>query len=172
MELYDATIPQFLQTVGAVAGLVDKAEAFCAERGIAPAEIVEARLAEDMLPFAYQVKSVAVHSAGAVAGVRQGQFSPDMSALPDGFDAMRALLAEARTTLDGLERDEVNGFAGRDMAFHFKERVIPFEGAEGFLLSFSQPNLYFHATAVYAILRWKGVPLGKTDFLGRMLIRR
>jgi hypothetical protein len=40
--------------------------------------------------------------------------------------------------------------------------------AENFLLSFSLPNFYFHATTAYDILRWKGVKLGKTDFLGAM----
>jgi hypothetical protein len=44
--------------------------------------------------------------------------------------------------------------------------------AENFLLSFSQPNFYFHATTAYAILRWKGVPLGKRDYTGRLRLKR
>src|SRR3981081_3443617 len=77
--LYAATIPSYQQILGAVSGLLDAAEAFCAEKGIAPADIIKARLAEDMLPFAYQVKSTAVHSLGAIEGVRRGVFSPDMT---------------------------------------------------------------------------------------------
>jgi hypothetical protein len=59
--------------------LLSTAEAWCADRGLAPNDIIDARLAEDMLPFAYQVKSTAVHSLGAIEGVRKGVFSPDMT---------------------------------------------------------------------------------------------
>ena len=65
--------------------------------------------------------------------------------------------------------DEVNGIEGRDVIFSVGDRKIPFK-AEGFLMSFSLPNFYFHATTAYDILRKKGVPLGKRDFLGKMRI--
>ena len=52
------------------------------------------------------------------------------------------------------------------MCFVFGDRRLDFT-AEDLLLSFSQPNFYFHATTTYDILRWKGVPLGKRDFMGR-----
>ena len=71
-SLYAATIPSYQQALGAVAGLLTTAETFCAEKQLAPQEIIEARLAEDMLPFAYQVKSTAVHSLGAIEGVLAG----------------------------------------------------------------------------------------------------
>jgi len=47
-----------------IAGLLVTAESFCAEKGVEPQDVIEARLAEDMLPFAYQVKAAAVHSLG------------------------------------------------------------------------------------------------------------
>ena len=67
-SLYAATIPTYQQILGAVSGLLGAAEAFCAEKGIAPEAIIQARLADDMQPFAYQVKSTAVHSLGAIGG--------------------------------------------------------------------------------------------------------
>ena len=143
LSLYTATIPSYLQILRAVSGLLDKAGTFCAERGIAAADLIEARLAEDMLPFAYQVKSTVVHSQGAVEAVHRGVFSPD--------------------TIDAL--------IGRDMRFEFGERRIEYT-AEEFLLSFSQPNFYFHAATAYDILRWKGLPIGKRDFIGRTRSRR
>jgi len=82
LSLYAATIPTYLQILGSVNGLIDKAEAFCAETGIAPGEIIGARLFEDMHPFAYQVKSTAVHSIGAIEGLRGGSFSPDRTPRP------------------------------------------------------------------------------------------
>lgn len=164
-SLYAATVPSYRQILGAVSGLLDKAEAFCSEKRIAPQDMIQARLAEDMQPFAYQVKSTVVHSLGAIEGVRRGVFSPDTLAPPQSFAALKARIVETLTAIEALEAAEVDSFVGRDMRFAFGERHIDFS-AENFLLSFSQPNFYFHATTAYDILRWKGVPIGKRDFLG------
>jgi hypothetical protein len=166
LSLYAATIPSYRQILGAVAGLLDKAESFCGERGVAADDILQARLAEDMLPFAYQVKSTAVHSIGAIEGVRKGVFSPDMTPPPKDFAALKARVAETIAALETIDPAEVDGFVGRDMRFAFGDRHVDYT-AEEFLLSFSQPNFYFHATTAYDLLRWKGVPLGKRDFIGR-----
>ena len=166
-SLYAATIPSYQQVLGAVSGLIGTAEAFCAEKGIAPEDIIKARLAEDMLPFAYQVKSTAVHSLGAIEGVRRGVFSPDMTPPPESFAALKARIADTLTALEGIEPAEIDAFVGRDMRFAAGERRVDFT-AENFLLSFSQPNFYFHAATTYDILRWKGVRIGKRDFMGRL----
>jgi hypothetical protein len=165
-SLYSAVVPSYLQILDGLSGLLDKAESFCSEKGIAPEQLIEARLAEDMQPFAYQVKSSAVHSLGAIEGVRRGVFSPDMTKPPESFAALKTRIAETRAGLSAIAPGEVDGFIGRDMRFSFGERHMDFR-AEEFLLSFSQPNFYFHATTAYDILRWKGVPIGKRDFLGR-----
>jgi len=171
ISLYAATIPSYRQTLEAVSGLLAKAEAFCSEKGIAPPTIIQARLAEDMLPFAYQVKSTAVHSLGAIEGVRRGVFSPDMTPPPENFPALKARITEALGALEKIQPSEVEGFIGRDMCFAFGERRIDFT-AESFLLSFSLPNFYFHATTAYDILRWKGVQIGKRDFMGKLQIKK
>jgi hypothetical protein len=165
-SLYAATIPSYRQILGAVAGLLDKAEAFCTENKIAPADIIQARLAEDMQPFAYQVKSTVVHSLGAIEGVRRGVFFPDSTTPPDTFAALRTRITETLTTLEAVDATEVDSFVGRDMRFAFGDRHVDYT-AEDFLLSFSQPNFYFHAATAYDILRWKQVPIGKRDFTGR-----
>ena len=67
VSLYAATIPSWQQILGAVDGLLDKAQAFCADKGLAPEEIIQARLAADMLPFAYQVKSTASSAVGCAS---------------------------------------------------------------------------------------------------------
>lgn len=167
LSLYDATIPSALQVLGALAGLLDKAEAHCGEKGFAPDEVIQARLAADMLPFSYQVKSACVHSLGAIEGVRKGVFSPDMTPPPGTFAALRERVAATIAALGAVPAAEVESFIGRDMRFEFGERRVDF-AAENFLLSFSQPNFYFHASTAYDILRWKGVPIGKRDFLGRL----
>lgn len=167
VSLYAATVLSWRQTLGAVAGLIAKAEAFCKEKGLSPSELIQARLAQDMLPFTYQVKSTAVHSLGAIEGVRRGVFSPDMSPPPDSFAALGGRIAETLRALEAVNAAEVESFIGRDMRFEIGERRIEFT-AENFLLSFSMPNFYFHATTAYDILRSKGVQIGKRDFMGAL----
>src|ERR1700730_5062022 len=123
-SLYAATIPSYHQFLGSVSGLLDAAEAFCAEKGIAPDDIIKARLAEDMLPFAYQVKSTAVHSLGAIEGVRRGGFSPDMTPPPESFAALKARIADTLAALSAIEAAEVDSFVGREMRFAFGNRHL------------------------------------------------
>ncbi len=169
-SLYAATIPSYRQILGAVAGLVGKAEAFCAEKNLPPEAIIQAQLAPDMLPFAYQVKSTTVHSLGAIEGLRKGVFSPDLTPPPQSFHELKAKVAQTLAALDAIEAAEVDSFVGRDMRFAFGERQLNFT-AEDFLLSFSQPNFYFHASTAYDILRWKGLAVGKRDFTGRLRLK-
>jgi uncharacterized protein len=166
-SLYSATIPSYLQMLGTVSGLLDKAEAFCIEQAIDPADIVQARLAEDMLPFAYQVKSTAVHSLGALEGVRAGLFSPENTPPPEDFAGLRARVAETTAAIEAVEAAEVDAWIGQDMRFSIGDWHFDFT-AENFLLSFSLPNFYFHVATAYDILRWKGVPIGKIDYVGRL----
>src|ERR1700681_2983389 len=167
LSLYAATVPSYCQILESVGRLLGTAEAWCADRGLAPNDIIDARLAEDMLPFAYQVKSTAVHSLGAIEGVRRGVFSPDMTPPPESFAALKARIADTRAALEVIEPAEIAALVGRDMRFAAGERRLDFT-AENFLLSFSQPNFYFHAATTYDILRWKGVRIGKRDFTGRL----
>jgi len=165
--LYAATIPSYLQILGSVSRLIGKAESFCNEKGLEPEALIQARLSEDMLPFAYQVKSTVVHSLGAIEGLRKGTFSPDTTTPPDSFEALRERVAQTVAALEALDRDEMESFIGRPMRFQFGENHMDFL-AEEFLLSFSQPNFYFHAATAYDILRMKGVAIGKRDFNGRV----
>jgi len=169
-SLYAAVVPSFRQILGAVSGLLVKAETHCKDKGMAQDDIIQARLAQDMLPFAYQVKSTAVHSLGAIDGVRKGLFAPDMTPPPETFTALAAHIATAQAGLERIDPSEIDAFIGRDMRFSFRDRHVDFV-AEEFLLSFSQPNFYFHATTAYDILRSKGIPIGKRDFLGELRSR-
>lgn len=166
-SLYAAYVPGALQMLGTARHLVDTGEKWCAETGSEPAELIGARLIADMLPWAYQVKCVAEHTQGSVEGVRKGVYSPDLAPWPDSFDALRAKLAQATEAMEGLTETEVEGFVGQPMRFEFKGNGMDFK-AEDFLLSFSQPNFYFHCATAYDILRAKGAPVGKRDFMGRL----
>jgi uncharacterized protein len=171
ISLYDAVVPSNLQILGAIDALLTKAEAFCAETGKAEADLINARLAPDMLPFGYQVKSCAGHSVGAIDAVGAGTFTPDLSPWPNDFAGLHSAIQKAITTLKAIDRDSFDALGENDTLFAFGEMKMPFTGAN-FLLSFAQPNFYFHATTVYAILRAQGVKIGKSDFMGMPRIKR
>jgi hypothetical protein len=171
ISLYDATVPSYLQLLTAVSNVLDKAQAFCTEKGLDPNSLLQARLADDMHPFVYQVKSTKVHSIGAIEGVRKGSFSPDISTPPQSFPDLKTQVNETIAALKAIEPSEMESFIGREVRFVFGERQIAYT-ADNFLLSFSQPNFYFHATTSYDILRWKGVPIGKRDFIGRPRLKQ
>lgn len=168
ISLYDAVLPTAMQMVASVRGLLDKAEAFCAERGLPEAELVEARLVDDMFPLAFQIAACAVHSRGAVEGALQGAFALPVGApLPASFAAMKALMDDALSGLRAVSREALDARTGCDLAYSIPAFGVEKRAAtEDFLLSYAQPNFYFHATTAYDILRSRGVSIGKRDFLG------
>lgn len=170
-SFYDLCVPGYLQTLSAVGGCLDKALAHCKEHGVDPAQIVETRLFPDMLPFRFQIRSVVHHSVGALEGIQRGKFEPprEPPVLPD-YPALQAMVAEAGEAMKKFTPEAVNGLEGKDLIFQLGERQLPFT-AVGFVSSFSLPNFYFHAATAYDILRSKGVPLGKRDFLGRLRMK-
>ena len=165
--LYDVTVPGFIQTVNAMEGVLQRGLAHCKDAGIDTNEIVAARLFPDMLPFRFQVISVVRHSVGAIESAKAGIFTRPPEIPPFDYAGLQGALAEANAKLKTYTPDEVNALQGQDLAFQPGERKISFTN-ENFLLSFSIPNFHFHATTAYDILRSKGVPLGKRDYLGRL----
>ncbi|NOT39831.1 MAG: DUF1993 domain-containing protein [Alphaproteobacteria bacterium] len=165
VSLYDLSVASYLQQLAGVAGFLEKGSKHCGEINIDPNALVETRLHADMLPLQFQIQSVTHHSIGAIEGVRQGVFSPPPPIPAQDYKGLQKMVADAREALTKLTPAEVNGLAGRDVIFQLRDFKLPFT-AEGFLMSFSLPNFYFHATTAYDILRMKGVPLGKRDFTG------
>jgi hypothetical protein len=170
ISLYDLSVASYLQTLTGVAGYLDRALGHFQDNGVDPDEIVETRLFGDMLPFRFQVLAVAHHSLGAIKGVQAGLFNPPGPSPAQGFIGLQQVIADARAGLEALTPDEVNALEGKDVVFAIGERRLPFV-AENFLMSFSLPNFHFHATTAYDILRMKGAPLGKRDYMGPMRLK-
>lgn len=170
ISLYDISVRGFLQTLDAVSGFLDKGLAYCGEHGIAPAEIVETRLFPDMRPFRFQIQLVAHHSFGAVAAVKSGEFLPPSNLAELDYAGLQALIADVRTALRAETEAAINARLGTDVVFKARgmERVFT---AEGFVMSLSIPNFHFHATTAYDILRSKGVPVGKLDYVGALRLK-
>lgn len=169
-SLYAATVPGFRQVLGSVSGLLDKAEAFCRDGALEPSELIEARIAPDMMPFSFQIKLAVAHSFGAIEGVQRGVFSPDRDPLPQTFGELKRMVQDALQGLSELTPAEVDAFIGRDMRFEIGDTRMDFT-AEDYLMSFAVPNFYFHAATAYDILRMKGVAIGKSDYIGQIRLK-
>ncbi len=150
-----------------VTSVLEKGAAHAEAGNLDRGDVVKTRLREDMMPFHFQVVSVAHHSWGAMQGLKEGVFRPPSFELDKDYAGLQALVAEAHSGLAGLNMSDVEALADKSMVFSLGKREMPFTN-QNFLLSFSLPNFYFHATTTYDILRMLGVPLGKMDFLGKM----
>ena len=167
VSLYDISVATYLQVLGAVEGFLEKGKAHCNENDIDLEEVVETRLYQDMNPFRFQVISVVHHSMASIRGVEAGLSSPPSGYGEPDYTGLQKLVSEAKTAVQSFDRKTVEGFEGGEVIFQLGDNKLPFT-AENFVMSFSLPNLFFHAATAYDILRLKGVPLGKRDFLGRM----
>lgn len=167
ISLYEISVANYLQGLGAVSGFLERGLAYFGENKLDPAQIVETRLYPDMLPFRFQIQSVAHHSVGAIDGLKNGVFRPPSNLQDHDYAGLQALIAGARASLEKIAPETIDALEGAEVNFEIRNTKLPFT-AERFVLSFSLPNFYFHATTAYDILRAKGVPVGKRDFLGRL----
>lgn len=166
ITLYEAFVPSCQQILGGLSGLIDTGEAHVREHGLDDAELVEAKLAETMWTLPWHVRACWMHSAYTFDQLPAGEFTPDFTDVPDSWNSMRAMVDDAQAKLAALDSNDVEAIAEKTIGFVLGgKRLMEFTG-QNFLLSFNQPNFYFHATTFYDILRHKGVPLGKRDFMG------
>ncbi|MGN6622087.1 MAG: DUF1993 domain-containing protein [Sphingomonas sp.] len=164
-SLYDATIPAFLRGFATLGAIIDKARAYAREQGMDEAELTGARLIEDMAPFTAQVQRCSDTAKGVA--VRIGQI--EGVAMPDEevtFDDLKARIDKTVAFLKSVPRESFDGRDHAEVILTTPSGDIPFT-AETYALGFAMPNFYFHLTTAYALLRMKGVPIGKLDYLGR-----
>jgi hypothetical protein len=158
-DLYAMTVPVFIRAFNNLDHVLAKA----IDSGIADEELVGARLIADMLPLSKQVQ-IASDTARFTA-VRVGQASP--AAMADDETTLAQLRDRVAKTIAFLEAVDAAGFADREGAeviLKLPKGEIPFTG-QSYVTDFALPNFFFHVTMAYALLRMKGVPLGKMDFL-------
>jgi hypothetical protein len=162
--LYDYTIPPIARTLGALSGILTKAEAHCAARNIDPSVLLSARLFPDMFPFTRQVQLTCDFAARGVSRLA----AADLPSFPDteaSFSQLFARIAAAHGHIDSFARDRFAGAEARSLTIRQRSGDLTLTGAQ-FLTLYCLPQFYFHATTAYDILRHNGVEIGKADFLG------
>lgn len=165
LSFYDISVPVYQQFLRSLIGVLDKGEKHCSEKGIDPASMFAARLVEDMQPLAFQIMMAIGHSAGAIAAIR-GQQRPRPSAV-DSFAGAKKAIEEALAEFEAIKPADLDDASSKVVELKFPGRELKFNGL-GYLQSYAMPQFFFHVTTAYDILRHKGVPVGKRDFLGRI----
>jgi hypothetical protein len=164
MSLYDATVPAFLQILGSLTGILNKAEAHCKAKNIAPEVLLGARLYPDMLPLSRQIQLVCDFAGKACARLTQSEVpvTPDTE---KSFDELKQRLATTIGYVKAFKPEQFNGADSRDVTFSVGPDTMTLKGQQ-FLSHFAFPNFYFHAATAHGILRHNGVEIGKRDFMG------
>lgn len=170
-SLYDLSVAAYTQTLNATSRYLEKGLAHCREHNVDPSEIVDIRLFSDMLPFRFQIQSVCHHAVGTIEGFRSGAFTPSGHDPSHDYETLQAQVKDALATLAKETPDGINALAGNEIVFKIGDTALKFDVPD-FVLTFSLPNFHFHATTAYDILRSRGVPLGKRDYLGRLKFKR
>jgi hypothetical protein len=171
ISLYDTSVTAYVQTLGAASRFLDKGLTHCRENKVDPQEIVETRLFADMLPFGFQIQSIIHHAVGTIAAIKNGTFQPSGYDKGHNYETLQTLVQEAREKLQKETPEAINAREGAEVMFQAGELQLRFT-AEDFVQSFSLPNFHFHATTAYDILRSRGVPLGKRDYMGKLRLKR
>lgn len=144
--------------------LLRKAEANAEERGIDAEIILNARLAPDMWPLKKQVQTCAELAKNAPYRIA-GTDAPSYEGQPETFAECYDVVAKAKADIANVAAADLDGKEGREFSLKMGPREMDFTGIS-YLSGFSVPNIYFHMTTVYNILRHNGVPLGKIDYFG------
>ncbi|KAI0529964.1 hypothetical protein GGR58DRAFT_276482 [Xylaria digitata] len=162
--LYDLTFPFLINALKAEQHLLAQAEAFAAEKGTPIAELLGARLAEDMWPLSQQIVITTLHSAMTVLKLT-GTAPNQINFGPAPLEDCKKYLTETLALLEAVTPESVNGketsTVGARMGPGAEAQMKAVDFVEGYL----KPNVLFHVTTLYDILRSKGAPLGKKDYL-------
>jgi len=165
-SIYTASAPVFVRMLSNLSAILDKAEAHCTERKIAPEALLQFRLYPDMFPLVRQVQIATDMTKGAAARLAQAEV-PSYADTEVTFDDLRARLAKTIDFIKSLKPEQFDGAEDRTVTIKTGGQDRQFKGSD-YLLNFALPHAYFHATTTYAILRHCGVELGKKDYIGAL----
>jgi hypothetical protein len=164
-SMSQATLPALEIGLNALSGVLDKAAAFAAAKKIDPSVLLNSRLAPDMFPLTRQVQiatDLAKNGGSRLAGLEPPRYEDTETTI----DQLKARIAKTVAHLKTLDPKTIDAAGQRELTFPLGPVNKGQMKADDYLNHFVLPNVYFHLTAAYAILRHAGVEIGKEDFLG------
>jgi hypothetical protein len=165
MSFYASVVPAYLQMLGSLSAILDKAEAHAAAKKIEPEVLLGARLYPDMLPLSRQVQTACDQAMRGCARLTH-QEPPSVPDTEKTFGELRQRIAKAIDFVKGFTPAQFDGADERDVTFPIGGGKTTTMTGQQYLTSFSLPNFYFHVAIAHGILRHSGVEIGKRDFLG------
>jgi uncharacterized protein len=163
--IYDVTVPTLIRALNNLAGFLDKARSHAESEKIDPSALLTMRLYPDMFPLTKQVQIATDNAKGCVARLAQ-QEAPKFEDNESSFPELRARLEKTVGYIKSVDPRAFDGAGDRPVVLKFPHRTLNFHSGWEYLLAFALPNVYFHCTTAYDILRHGGVKIGKGDFLG------
>jgi hypothetical protein len=165
LSLYDVSVPVFLRSLHNLSEILEKGRRHADESGVPHATLLDARLIEDMsaLPAQIQRASDAAKFVAVRVGGIENVVMDDKEA---SFDDLQARIAATIAILESVPADAMDGREEDEVTIQTRNGSMQFT-ARDYVLHFALPNFFFHVTTAYDLLRHKGVPIGKLDFLGR-----
>jgi len=168
ISMHRASVGVFTRLLTNLDNILGKAEKWIGERKIDPDAILNARLAPDMFTFKRQIQ-IATDMAKGTAARLAGQDPPRFEDNETSFAELRARVRRTIDLLNSLPPGAFEGAETRHITLKLgppgNQRVMEFQGLD-YLLNFGTPNVYFHYTMVYALLRHNGLDLAKPDYIG------
>ncbi len=162
--MYQISVPVFVRGLGVLAGYLEKAEAHAKAGNIAPTELVNAKLAPDMLSLAGQIQrasDTSKNTIGRLSAVEAPRFEDNETTIAE----LQARIAKTIAFLESVRPEDLHGSETRSVTLAFGKLKTTMQG-DAYLLTFTVPNFFFHIATAHAILRNKGVAVGKLDYLG------
>ena len=166
ISMYLASIPPILRTLTNLRAVLEKAAAHAEARKIDPSVLVNARLYPDMFPLSRQVQ-IATDNAKGAASRLAGKEPPKYEDNESTFPELVARIDKTIALLETFKPEHIDGSEDKTITLPMHDRTLTFKGMP-YLLDYVLPNIYFHVTIAYAILRHNGVEIGKKDFLGKI----
>jgi uncharacterized protein len=165
VSMYTVSIPVFIQHLGGLAAVLDKAAAWAGVRKVNEADLLNMRLSPDMFNLTRQVRAVTDHAANAAARL-SGKEPLKLANDETTIAQLKDRIAKTVDFLKGIKPNEIDGTEGKEISITFPSGQTRQFTGQSLLLGNSLPNFYFHATTAYDIIRQCGVEIGKRDFMG------
>ena len=164
ISMYQASVPRIINMLGNLSRIIEKAQAHADAKKIDPAAIIDFRLYPDMFSLCRQVQ-IATDTAKSVVARLAGADIPAYEDNERSFDDLKARIAKTIAFVETFKPAQIDGTEDKDIVTKRGDKETHYKGMQ-FLLTHAMPNVYFHVTTAYNILRHNGVEIGKRDYLG------
>jgi len=166
ISMYRASVPVFARALRNLIAILKKGEAHATERKIEPTVLLNYRLAPDMFALTRQVQIATDMAKGCVSRLA-GVEIPSYEDKEATFGELVARVEKCIAYLESFRPEQVDGTEDKTIVLKRPTGDVSYPGLQ-YLLEYVTPNVYFHCTSAYAILRHCGVGIGKKDFIGAL----